>query len=359
MLSNKSLSENSCHTNFGRDFMRGLTGLVAATVVSFSGVTSAVADPSELIFNIFIPPNAPIVSEGLIPWAKQVEDASNGTIKMTIPTSSLAPVPRLWDILQDGVVDIIVAPMELREKQMALSTMFNIPMVVGGSVETASVAFWETYQKYFAAADEYKDFLPLSLFVLGGNQFMTTDKKLETIDDFKNVKLRVNGKYPIEMLKSFGAAPVGAPGIQMFELVSTGVVDGTLAQPGPAMVLGLGSVIKEVTTIPGGLFRPAFCICINKESFANLPAEAQAALIDMSGVKLSRALGAISGLEDDIGQKVLTEKGATFTLASDSLLAEIAKRSAFVEQDWLKIAAERGVDGVAALKFFREKSLDK
>lgn len=338
---------------------RALLKRAAATAALALGLAApTTADPAELIFDIFIPPQAPIVSEGMVPWAKQVEEASNGALTITIPTAPMAPVPRIFDALQDGVFDITVAPLVIREKDFALAKVFNIPMVAEGTSGQASAAFWQVYENHFEAANEFKDFVPLALFALGGNHFMTVDAPITTIDDFANVKIRADGKEALDMLDALGAVPVGGPGVAMFEMMSSNVVDGTMAQPGPASQLGLAGLVEHVTTLPGGLFRPTFCICMNIDTFEGLSDAAKAAIMDHSGEMLSVALGTLSQAEDDFGTEVMTDKGAVFTPASDALITDIVARTAFITEDWLAIAAERGIDGPAALAELRAVAVE-
>ncbi|MDA7598921.1 hypothetical protein N8835_02705 [Alphaproteobacteria bacterium] len=67
--------------------------VLAIAVALPAHVVPAFADSKELIFNVFIPQRAPLFSKALKPWAEEVEKVSGGSLKLTVPTSSLAPRP--------------------------------------------------------------------------------------------------------------------------------------------------------------------------------------------------------------------------------------------------------------------------
>ena len=73
---------------------RHVPGLgVAALIAGAVSGGAAQADPTELVFDIFIPRQAPLAHAGLVPWAEEVSAASGGTLSITVPSASLSPVP--------------------------------------------------------------------------------------------------------------------------------------------------------------------------------------------------------------------------------------------------------------------------
>lgn len=62
---------------------------------------------------------------------------------------------------------------------------------------------------------------------------------------------------------------------------------------------------------------------------------------------------AIRREDEAIGK--LEEAGTEFLNVSDDVLAELQERLAFIEDDWVEAANERGIDGAAALAFYRSE----
>jgi len=326
--------------------------MATASVVILGMGVSAQAEPIELIYNIFIPPQAGIVKNGLAPWAKAVEEASNGTLKLTIPTSSLAPPPLLWDAVEDGIADIALVVNAHRSKKVALPLIASLPLA-DGNAEQVSRAWWQTYETHFAAANEYKNFIPLAGFTTNGGHLMARDTLVQSIADFDGLKIRVEGANQVAIFKALGASPVGAPGLDSFELLTGGVVDAGVSPFGSAVVQGMVGVTNKVTMLPGGFSRSGFTIIMNKDKFESLPEAAQKALLSTSGVELSAKLGRAVDAEEVAGLETFKKDGATIVEASDEFVAEITKRVKFLEDEWLEIAAKRGLDGPKVLAYYR------
>lgn len=329
--------------------------LVGALTLALGTAPAAYADPVEIIFNNFLPPNFAAFRDAIRPWAVEASAASNGTMSITIPTSSMAPFPRLWDIVQDRVVDMGIVPLAINDANVALPGLLYIPMIGNESSAVTGRALWETHVEHLAAAGEFEsqDLIPLSFFVIGGNQFFSRERALDDIGDFAGLKVRGEGREPLEMIAALGAAPMGAPGVQSFELLSNGVIDVSMNPFGPAMNLGLAGYAAQVLTVPGGFFRPGFAIVINRDAFEELPEEAQRVLVETSGAALAERIGAVMDAEDVVGRQAFVDAGATVTSAPDALIDEIRARTAFVEERWLETAARLGVDGPAAISAFR------
>jgi TRAP-type transport system periplasmic protein len=66
-------------------------GLVAALM---AGVLPAAAD-TTIVFNNFLAPNDALWTDVMLPWIADVEKATEGRVKFTVPASSLAPPPEL------------------------------------------------------------------------------------------------------------------------------------------------------------------------------------------------------------------------------------------------------------------------
>lgn len=333
---------------------RSAVAVATACVLLIPALASvAKADPIELIFNVFLPSRAPLFSRGLEPWAREVEAASNGAIVITIPTSSLAPPPRIFDIVQDEVADIAVVPMTFRRDQISLDMIGGIPQIAG-SARGGSIALWETHQAFFQEADQWDDLVPLAMFTLGAPAILSNTLAVTSREDLAGFKMLAVGHDRIETWRNLGASPVGSAGNSAFMMVSGGVVDGVTNPLGTAVVQGLLDVSQHVTLVPGGMGgRATFALFMNRARFEALPQVAQEALITTSGTALSARLGEISDQIDASGLEQFIESEVDVETASAEFITEIRAATSFIEEAWLASAEEVGVDGPAALAHFR------
>lgn len=338
---------------------RALFSLAGAAMALSAIPAPAAAEPEELIFNVFIPRPAPLYKNGLEPWAREVEAASNGTLKISIPTSSLAPAARQYDLVQDGVADMSVAPLAFRDKQLSLYTIGAIPLIAETAVG-ASVGLWDTHEKFLADAGQWNEFVPLTLFTLGAPSIISNAHPILSKGDLDGFKVLAVGKEKITTWRNLGASPVGGSGQRPFEVLSSGVADGATNPLGTAVTQGLLEAAKHVTLVPGGMGgRAVFTVFISRDRFEGLPEEAQRALLESSGGALAAKLGAIMDNHDAFGLKRFTDEGIDVSTASQEFVDEIFAAGAFIEESWIETAAGLGIDSAAALDHFRRTAADQ
>lgn len=333
---------------------RAFGALVAIAIICFGSLTSPVSAQEELIFNVFIPRPAPLYKNALEPWAREVEAASNGALKITIPTSSLAPPAKQYDIVQDGVADISVAPLAFKRKKLGLDMLAALPLI-SETAKGASVAAWETHVKHTAAAGQWKDFVPLTLFTLGAPGILSNAGAITSTDSLKGFKVLAVGKDKIGTWKNLGATPVGGSGQKPFEVVSSGVADGATNPLGTAVTQGLLETTQHVTLVPGGMGgRATFALFISRDRFEGLSEEVQNALVSTSGAALASKIGGIMDKIDGSGLKKFKDKGIEIHNADEAFVSAINEAGAFIEKAWIEAATKAGVDAQAALAHFRD-----
>lgn len=333
-------------------FLKRISAALAAASVSLSLIsTPALSDPTEVIFSIFIPQQAPLAKSGLIPWAKAVEEASNDTVKITIPTSSLSPQARQFDMVQDGLADIAIAPMVLREEQFALYGLAGLPGLTPTG-KNASSALWQAHEDSLAAATDWDNMVPLALFTLGKGQFMSNVHPVLAPEDLKNYKVIGSSDERIRTWQNMGAKPVYGGGSKYFELLSSGVGEGLSTPLMTGAVLGLLDTTKHITLFPGGVDRTPMVLLMNRDRFDELPEEAQAAFLENSGLGISTKLGAIMDKIDGVGLTRFKDKGIEIHEATPALIEALNEASAFRTQEWLDAANAAGLDSDAVLDTF-------
>jgi len=274
----------------------------------------------------------------LEPWAREVEAASNGALKITIPTSSLAPPKQQYDIVQDGVADISVAPLAFKRKKLGLDMLAALPLI-SETAKGASVAAWETHLAHTSAAGHWDDFVPLTLFTLGAPAILSNAGPINSTDDLKGFKILAVGKDKIGTWKNLGATPVGGSGQKPFEVVSSGVADGATNPLGTAVTQGLLEATEHVTLVPGGMGgRATFALFISRDRFDGLSEEAQNAIMDKI---------------DGSGLKKFQDKGIAIHQADADFVAQINDAGGFITDAWKATASKAGVDAEAALAHFR------
>jgi hypothetical protein len=85
--------------------------------------------------------------------------------------------------------------------------------------------------KHVAKYGEYKGVHPLAVFVVAAPQLFNNKRPLHAIGDFKGLKIRSNSAGTTQALRCWAPFPVSKPATETYELMSSGVLDGTVMPP--------------------------------------------------------------------------------------------------------------------------------
>lgn len=325
-------------------------GVAALAIGMLAGGSPANAE-TTLLFNRFVPAKHPFNVGMFIPWAKDVERVTNGSVKVKFTEKSLAPPPKQWNMVSKGIADVAMLANNFEAGRLKLPNIAQLPFG-HDEAEKRGVSLWRTHQKYFAKAGEYKGMKLMGLWTVSGANFLT-DKPINSLDDLKNYKMWAINGIPNKMMKSLGAVVVSVPGVQMFNVVSKGVVNGSVTSYYPLNTFKLMPYIKNITVIPGGFNSNNFSLLLNEAKWNGLTDAERTAIAGISGETIAINAGKRVDLLDANAKKQALEKGIKIQTASPAFVAAMNEKLQFVTDNWVKEAEAKGVDGKAAIAFFK------
>ena len=328
-----------------------LSGVAA---LALSGPAAA---QTNLLVDAYMPHSHPLVVNLMRPFSADVGRVTNGRVKVNVSTSKMAGSKAQWDAVAKGVTDIALQSTGWKRQLLRLPAVINLPFSVPSS-EAASVALWRTHQKFFAPAKEYenKGMKLLGYTTHTGTEFTNSKHALTSIKAFKGMKFRASAGEPTRVVQLLGGTPVVAPGPKIFEYVSKGVVDGVLDGNHAPKAFKFIRYVKHLTKIPGTFGGLAFAYYINKKKWDGISAADRKAIMGVSGEHLSRRIGKGFDVFAGVAVKDMIKAGVKVSAPSPELLATIKKRLEPMEAEYLKRANGRGVDGKAAVNYFRAQS---
>jgi TRAP-type C4-dicarboxylate transport system substrate-binding protein len=331
--------------------MRKLASSCALTASLLLVCTAQAQAPMELRYNTWLPAthNVNVVSQE---WAKEVEAATQGRVKVTFSASALGTPQRNFDLAKDGVADLSVAIHGFTPARFVLTRFVELPFV-GNSGEALSVAFWKVYTNL--PVDEHKGAKLLSLFTLSPG-VIWTKTPIETASDLKGMKFRVGGGLATEVAKTLGIVIVGASAVKSYELHSTGIVDGTFLPRGSIRQYNIGKFVPHGTQVPGQIYNESWFFIMNEGKWNSISPADQKAITQLSGEKYARSQGKAWDRNDSVGDSYLKENDVTVKVASDRLLKDLRTALSPMEREWIASARKLGVDGEAALKSLRAEA---
>jgi len=327
--------------------------LAAAAAVALACVSTSALAQTKLLLSTFFPQGHAFYAKVLVPWAKEVEKATNGAVKIEFAPSSLAPPPGQLEMVEKGIADISAQYTGLVPNRLHLPLLSEVPGVATTS-EAMSVALWRTYEKYFQSANEFKNVKLLGFIVFPSQGFWgVTDNQILSIERLKESKIATT---PGMHARAFGAVTSGViagPAFRYFELVSKGTVDAYQAAT-PLDVIGfnLARYTKYLVKFKGIGTAGSFALVVNEGKWNSLTPELQAAVMRVSGEALGRQTAALDVASNANLQK-LREDGLKVIDAPDPYNEALRKAFGFMAEQWIAEASKRGVDGKAALEYYR------
>ena len=293
-----------------------------------------------------LPPVAFGHSAMLAPWVEKVEQDSGGRIEIDIyPSMHLGgQPPALIDQVREGVVDIVWTLPGYTPGRFPRIEVFELPFLNAHPIVTnfAIQDFIERHPEEFA---EYK---VISAFVHAG-QLIHSTVPVRTADDLRGLKIRIPTRVAGWMVEGWGAVPVGTTVQKIPEMLSKGIVDGTLIP----FEVAFGLRVHEL--VDYNIFRddpasPRFnaqvlIVAMNLDSYASLPPDLKAVIDKNSGRNIAQWMGQVWTDVEKPGEKAALESGEFIYLPS----AEVEKLRALTEnpvaERWISVVAKQGIDG--------------
>ncbi len=330
-----------------------MTRIVLAAMAGWllAAAPPVLAQTTTLTMSSWVSPQHHLTSVVLQGWANEVEKVTNGRVKLTmLPKHPSAP-PGTFDAVRDGLVDLSYVTASYTPSRHILPLMAELP----GAGDTAlvnSVAFSRIHWKHFDKVGEYKGVKLLGVFTHGPGQ-MFTKRPVTGINDVQGLKIRTGGGVAEAVAKALGASAFVKPAPESYELLKGGVADGVFFPMESIVSFKLESVLEQATLFPGGMYSSAFGFFMNEDKWNKLPKQDQDAISRISGEHIARLAGRSWDEADKKGLEALQKSGVKIVSADPAFVAEVKKRSAPIEEDWITKANAKGVDAARILAEFR------
>jgi len=281
----------------------------------------------------------------LQPWAKNLEAAAKGKVKVEIyPSQTLCKGSDIWNAVKTGMADMGWCFHGYWPDMTPLSDVVTLPFLPYKNAETGSEVFWKLYEKFPSIQKEYKDVHVVLLWVSSPYYLITTKKQVKTMEDLKGMKIRVTGGPPTDQMKALGAIPTLIPMPDTYLAMDRGVIDGMAAPWEAIHAWRHYEVVKYYTLVP--LSAVYFSLSMNKAKYDGLPKDIQEAITSVGGLKGSGFWG--KGFYDtaEAGVEELIKKGNyqmnKHTLPPDEMARWSKVAGEPLWKDWVKKMEGKG-----------------
>ena len=223
--------------------------------------------------------------------------------------------------------------------------MAELPLLGETPVESG-VAYWRIFKKHLEKFDEHKGVVVLSLMVSEG-RLHNTSRDVKSLDDMKGLKVRTPGGATIEIAKLLGMVPVQKPISEIYELLSTGVVDAAMMPMETVQSFKLLDKLTHTLVLPGGLYNSSYSLFINPEKFASLSPKDQDAIRKVSGETFARIWGRTTTAGGEKAEEAAIAQGNKVVRADAELTKAVRAALQPLEQKWIADAKAKGLANAA------------
>lgn len=318
-----------------------LSALAISATISF-------AQEHKLTISSWAPPTHGI---NAIMWPnliKMIEEATDGKVTAELKLG-LAPPPAQMDLVLDGAADMSFIFHGYQAGRFVATKLIELPGYEGNA-EAASVAYWNVYEDHLAAANEHRGVKVLALMTHGPAQ-LHSNTPVKSLSEVSGMKVRIPGGVGGDIGAALGATGIQVPAPKVYETLASNAADGVVMPFESRVGFKLTEVATNVFEMPGGLYRGSFAIIMNEDSFADLPADLQAALNEkVFGEPASRMAGKMWDEIDAKGKAATKETaGNAINPASAEDVATFSKIAEEVRASVIDEVSAKGIDAKAAI----------
>src|SRR5262245_4228590 len=261
-----------------RQLLAVALGLALSCAVDAAGPK---AFAKELKLATFLPPTHRIVKlyEDL---AKEIAEDSKGDLTLKVyagGTLGAGPFQQ-YKRAVEGVADIADTCHAFHAKVFAKTMLIVLPGAATSAVD-ATTRLWSLPEP--ALASDYKEVRNVFMYSVSQAVLTSREKSVRGMADLKGAKVFTPGAAFAPVVAAWGASPVPMDLNDMFNALSTGVVD-MVALPATSLLppFRLAEIAKSTSVGVSGLYNPCGSI-MNKDSYAALSPTQKAAFDKLTG----------------------------------------------------------------------------
>ena len=281
-------------------------------------------------------------------FADKVAEATNGDVKIVIyDSNTLCTSADMHNAVLTGVADMVETDTAYATSDFPMSTVTYLPTFQALSSKTFTYAFNEFYRQDLPEFDGMK-----ILWAYGMTPFaLQTNKEIKTLDDMKGLQIRATGAA-LDSMTALGASPIGLPISETYEAAQKGTVEAICNSFETLKGWNFAEVVKYGISVKG-LPVGNHYIAMNEDVWNSLPAEYQAAIMEVSDEMVEKASGLFDQIDAE-GVEFGKEQGVVFSQISEEEQLRFDAALAPVVDQWIETHTAQGYDAQAMYDYVCE-----
>ena len=295
---------------------------------------------------------SPAHQQMLVPWASQVEENSNGTVKIEIfPSMSLGGTPPELIIQAiDGVVDLVWTVNGYTPGLFPRSEVMELPTVFRNDPRATNLAMYDMFETDLAV--EYDKVEVMFLHVHAGQAIHMRNKLVRSVDDFRGLSMRIPTRTGGWIIEQLGASPRQMSVPKLPVALQQGTVDGAFIpwEIIPPLQIQEQTKYQIEGSNMARFGTTTFQVSMNKKRWDSLPAEIQKAFKDASGRDWWGQVGDIWRASDNFGINMAVNSGNEHIVLTEDETEAIYTALEPVVDRWVAEVSGIGIDGNALVE---------
>jgi len=325
---------------------------LSLAILAFAALSAPTQAQTVLTVSSWLPPTH-TASMAQKEWCDLLENNTKGRIKCNILPRGVSPAPGNYDAVKHGLADLSYTVHGYTPGRFVHTQMTELPFL-GNSAESISVALSRVTGKHPEFAAEHQGVKVLSLFTHGPGIVFNVKRPIVKVEDLTGLKFRVGGGMVNEMSKALNMNVTLKPAPDSYELLSSGVMDGTLFPAESTESFKIDKIIKHATTFPGGLYNTSFVFMMNQGKYEKLSPEDKKAVDEISGETAARIFGRGWDKVDRRAFALMQVNNVLVTKADAKFVADVKSKTQSLEQNWIAASKAKGLqDPAKVLAEFR------
>ena len=323
---------------------RSWTAPLAAALFAIAASAAAQEKTVELKFAHWLPAQHSLATTGFLPWAKSVEAASGGSIKVLVfPAQQLGKAPDHYDMARDGIATMAWVSPGYQAGRFPMFAAGEMPFLMDAP-GPASAAFDAWYRPY--AVKEMSD-----VKVCFSHVHIGTIHSKQPIDEpgqIKGLKVRPANGTIAQMVTLLGGTNVQVSAPEARDALSKGVADAITFPWLSTISFGIDKAVNFHTDMR--LYAATFTWVMNKPWYESLSVKQKKVIDDHCNNEWAARVGKDWGGAEDSGKaKIAAMSGHTIVPVSAAQKDAWKKAVAPVTDAWVGTADKAGYPAKKAL----------
>ena len=289
---------------------RAALATLAVSAFAFMSPAQAQDKPVELKYSHWVPSTHPLHGI-LLDWAKSIDKASNGSIKVVVfPAQQLGKAPDHYDMVQKGIADIAYISTGYQAGRMLVSGASQLPFMISNA-DGGSRAFDEWYRAY---SDKDMPGVKMCYMYTHDVASLHSKKEIRTPDQIKGMKIRPAHATMAQWMTSLGATTVQVSAPESREALERGVADAITFPWGSLFGFKIDGITKFHIDAP--MYVATFATVINTDKYNALSAPQKKVIDDHCTTEWAARTGRDWAKWEDEGRQKIKAAGSGHTVVT-------------------------------------------